>query len=87
MFYNNDNIQVLHKLLSSLFWKIASATYKVAHTRAMKEMLRNSKTAHEHLSNIDSKSWCKVFFQTHSLVENTDNNMSESFNNWIINEG
>lgn len=69
-----------------MFWNMANATHKVAYTRAMKELLKNSKTAHDQLSNIDPKTWCKAFFDTHSLVENNDNNMSESFNNWIINE-
>ncbi|XP_074327771.1 uncharacterized protein LOC141665686 [Apium graveolens] len=73
-------------ILKNLFWRIALSTYKVAHLRAMKELERHSKAAHALLSKHDPKQWCKSHFQTHSLVDNTDNNMSESFNSWIINE-
>ncbi|XP_059275273.1 uncharacterized protein LOC132029892 isoform X2 [Lycium ferocissimum] len=32
--------------------------------------------------NIDR--WCKRFFKEHSKVDSVDNNMAESFNNWIL---
>ncbi|XP_074346458.1 uncharacterized protein LOC141685244 [Apium graveolens] len=73
-------------LLKRIFWNIAWATHKVAYTRSMKELEKHSKAAYAHLSKLDPKQWCKPFFSTHSLVDNTDNNMSKSFNSWIINE-
>ncbi|XP_074323468.1 uncharacterized protein LOC141660384 [Apium graveolens] len=73
-------------ILKRCFWTIALSTHKVAHARAMKELERLSKGAYEELKAINPKQWCRSHFATHSLVENTDNNMSESFNSWIINE-
>ncbi|XP_063949919.1 uncharacterized protein LOC135152758 [Daucus carota subsp. sativus] len=73
-------------VLKKCFWNIALSTHKVAYTEAMKEMEKHSKSAHAQLSAIDPKQWCKAFFATHSKVDNTDNNMSERFNSWIINE-
>ncbi|XP_074374630.1 uncharacterized protein LOC141715044 [Apium graveolens] len=73
-------------ILKRCFWTIALSTHKVAYARAMRELEKYSKAAHAHLSKFDPKQWCRSYFATHSLVDNTDNNMSESFNNWIINE-
>lgn len=64
----------------------ACATYPAAYHRAMKTMQRLSKTAHAELMQLDPKSWSKAFFQTHRGVDNVENNMSECFNNWIVNE-
>ncbi|WOH15432.1 hypothetical protein DCAR_0934972 [Daucus carota subsp. sativus] len=52
----------------------------------MKAMERASKPAYEALVQKDPKTWCKAFFETHSCTDNVENNMSESFNAWIINE-
>ncbi|XP_074378367.1 uncharacterized protein LOC141719903 [Apium graveolens] len=83
---NTDSWRFNTGILKNLFWRIALSTHKVAHLRAMKELERHSKAAHALLSKHDPKQWCKSHFQTHSLVDNTDNNISESFNSWIINE-
>ena len=72
--------------LRNLFWTISCATHKVAHQRAMKAMERASKPAYEALVQKDPKTWCKAFFETHSCTDNVENNTSESFNAWIINE-
>ena len=52
----------------------------------MKAMERASRPAYMALKNRDPKTWCKAFFETHSCTDNVENNMSESFNSWIINE-
>lgn len=72
--------------LKGIFWKAACATHKTTHAKAMKEMERYSKAAHGHMMKLDAKSWSKVFFSTHSKADNVENNMSECFNAWIINE-
>lgn len=69
-----------------MFWSIACATHKIAHTRTMKVLEKTSKSAHEELSKLDPRVWCKAYFSTHSLADSTDNNMSKKFNSWIINE-
>lgn len=72
--------------LRDLFWVISCATNKVAYERGMKAMERASKPAYQYLQRKDPKTWCKAFFDTHSCTDNVENNMSESFNAWIINE-
>ena len=73
-------------LLRRAFWNAAGATHPVAHAKAMKQLERLSKAAHDHMKQIPAKVWTKAFFGTHCLADNLDNNMSESFNAWIINE-
>ncbi|XP_074366455.1 uncharacterized protein LOC141707283 [Apium graveolens] len=52
----------------------------------MKALQRHSKSAYEHLSKLDPKSWSKAFFQNKCDADNVENNMSECFNSWIVNE-
>lgn len=73
-------------LLKRLFWNAACATHPVAHSKAMKGIERLSKSAHEFLVKLDPKLWTKAYFSTHCQADNVDNNMSECFNAWIINE-
>lgn len=73
-------------MLRRAFWNAACATHPSAHVKAMKQMERLSKCAFEQLKHLDAKVWSKAFFATHSLADNIENNMSESFNAWIINE-
>ncbi|XP_074356515.1 uncharacterized protein LOC141696245 [Apium graveolens] len=68
------------------FWNACCATHPVAHQRAMKDLQKTSKAAHDQLSKLDPKLWSKAFFFTHSKDDNVENNMSECFNTWIINE-
>lgn len=73
-------------LLRRAFWIAATATHPVAHAYAMKQLQRLSKPAYEQLSQLPAKVWSKAFFATHCQADNLENNMSESFNAWIINE-
>ncbi|XP_074364440.1 uncharacterized protein LOC141705338 [Apium graveolens] len=68
------------------FWNACCATHPVAHQRSMKDLQKTSKAAHDQLSKLDPKLWSKAFFSTHSKADNVENNMSECFNAWIINE-
>lgn len=51
---------------------------------AMNEIKRLSKEAHDKLLEQDPSLWSKAHFQTHSKADNVENNMSETFNAWII---
>ena len=62
------------------------STYPAAHTRAMKDLQKLSKHAHEQLSKLSPAVWTKAHFSTHSKADNVENNISECFNSWIINE-
>ncbi|KAL8149177.1 hypothetical protein AgCh_006260 [Apium graveolens] len=59
---------------------------KSAFERAMKAIERQNKTSHEHLRKFGPKLWSKSHFSTTSMADNVENNMSEYFNAWIINE-
>nr|XP_017225113.1 PREDICTED: uncharacterized protein LOC108201329 [Daucus carota subsp. sativus] len=68
------------------FWFAACATYPAAHQRIMKGLEKLSKPLSDKLKNLPPSSWSKAFFGTHSVCDNVENNMSESFNSWILNE-
>lgn len=38
------------------------------------------------MKGLDSATWSKAYFSTHSMTDSTDNNMSECFNSWILKE-
>lgn len=73
-------------MLRRAFWIASCATHKVQHEKAMKEIEKQSKVAHEQLKKLDPKVWTKAYFDTSAQDDNVENNMSESFNAWIINE-
>lgn len=74
------------QLLRRAFWTAACATHPVQHQKVMKEVEKQSKPAYEQLKKLDPKVWTKSHFGTSSKADNVENNMSESFNAWIINE-
>ncbi|XP_074341298.1 uncharacterized protein LOC141678802 [Apium graveolens] len=84
--YNNFRKRFPQGTVKHCFWTAACATYPALFHKAMEMLLRISKKAHEELDNLDPNSWSKAFFQKHSFADNVENNMSECFNNWIINE-
>ncbi|KAL6578846.1 hypothetical protein OROMI_009062 [Orobanche minor] len=43
-----------------------------------------SELAYKHLMDRDPSRWSKAFFPTTCTVDSVDNNMCESFNNWIL---
>lgn len=73
-------------MMRRTFWIAATATHPAAFTKAMKQLERLSKLAFEQLSKLNPKVWTKAHFATHSQADNIENNMSECFNAWIINE-
>ena len=81
-----DHVRFGQGPVKKCFWMAACSTYPAAHQRAMKALERFLKTAFKQLSKLDPKSWCKAYFQTHCHADNVENNMSECFNSWIINE-
>lgn len=52
----------------------------------MQQIGRISKPAYDYLKELDPKSWSKAYFQTTPQADNVENNLSECFNAWIINE-
>lgn len=74
------------KLLKRAFWNACCAPFPIAHHRAMKSIQTMSKSAYEQLKKLDPKCWTKAYFGTTCSADNVENNMSECFNAWIINE-
>lgn len=64
----------------------ATTAHPVAHQNAMNQIQNISKPAYEALKKIDPKMWSKAFISTYSHADNVENNLSECFNAWIINE-
>ncbi|XP_074338078.1 uncharacterized protein LOC141675268 [Apium graveolens] len=84
--YSNFRKRFSSLALKRAFWNACMSPYPAAHARAMKELQRLSKPAHEHLHKLDPKVWTKSHFSTFCKADNVENNMSESFNAWIIHE-
>ncbi|KAG8387956.1 hypothetical protein BUALT_Bualt02G0075100 [Buddleja alternifolia] len=88
--YNNFKGRYKGQQLKNLFWKAAS-TYNVRqHLRVMREIQRISPkrgsevTAYEWLCNIPSTHWARCFFPIRSKSDVIVNNISESFNSYIL---
>ena len=88
--YDNNEFDIGYRYgkgpVKKCFWMAACATYPAAHQRAMKTLERYSKPAHEQLMKLNPASWSRAYFQTHCFADNVENNMSECFNSWIVNE-
>lgn len=50
----------------------------------MEELKQLSVEAHEQLSKQDAKQWCKAFFSDMCKCDISTNNLSETFNGWIV---
>ncbi|GKV39344.1 hypothetical protein SLEP1_g47126 [Rubroshorea leprosula] len=50
----------------------------------MEEINKLNSAAKEHLMQYDPKYWCKTFLDTHCKCDAVDNNMSETFNGFIL---
>ena len=73
-------------VIKRAFWNAACSTHPAAHSNFMKQIENTSKLAADHLKKIDAKAWSKAFISTFPKADNIENNMSECFNSWIINE-
>ncbi|KAL0367636.1 UNVERIFIED_CONTAM: hypothetical protein Sradi_3653700 [Sesamum radiatum] len=88
--YNNFKAKFKGQELKKLFWKAAS-TYNVKeHLRVMKEIERvnpkrgQDQTALEWLNEIPTNHWARCFFPNRTMCDVVVNNMSESFNHYIL---
>ncbi|WMV41463.1 hypothetical protein MTR67_034848 [Solanum verrucosum] len=67
------------------FWKCAKSTFEgeMKANLAMLELLGTKKIV-EDLLYYKVQTWCKMYFRTDIKCDSIDNNMSESFNAWIV---
>ncbi|KAG8375322.1 hypothetical protein BUALT_Bualt10G0088200 [Buddleja alternifolia] len=88
--YNNFKKSFKGEELKRLFWR-ASSTYNVnKHLRVMAEIQRvhpkkgHDETPYEWLSKIPSHQWARCFFPNRTKCDVVVNNISESFNSYIL---
>lgn len=81
-----SNLRKKHgsEAVRNAFGVTSTATHHEAFKTAMEALERLSKGAAEKLRRFDPKVWSKAYFETHSKTDNTENNMSECFNSWIL---
>lgn len=81
---SNLKKQAASNLVMNAFWDASTATHPQAFKKAMKTLSRASKTVFEKMSELEAGMWSKAYFQTFSLTDSTENNISECFNSWIL---
>ncbi|GKV24507.1 hypothetical protein SLEP1_g34114 [Rubroshorea leprosula] len=72
------------KLLKKRFWIAARSTYEGKFNKNMEEIRNLSVEGHDALKSIPPELWCKAFFDTSCKCDVVNNNMNETFNNWIM---
>ncbi|GKU90689.1 hypothetical protein SLEP1_g4653 [Rubroshorea leprosula] len=72
------------KLLKKRFWIAARSTYEGQFNKNMEGIRNLSVEGHGALKSIPPELWCKAFFDTLCKCDVVDNNMNETFNNWIM---
>nr|XP_016438049.1 PREDICTED: uncharacterized protein LOC107764034 isoform X1 [Nicotiana tabacum] len=66
------------------FWSCARATYEAELKKRLDELNTLGHNIVEDLISYNKERWCKVYFKEFSKCDSVDNNMSESFNAWIL---
>ena len=66
------------------FWKIAKASSEMLFNHYKNKLANKTPRGWKDLQNTDPIHWCRAWFKVGSNCESVDNNMSESFNSWII---
>jgi len=66
------------------FWKIAKAPNEILFNHYKNKLAVKNPTGWIDLERTDTIHWCRAWFRLGSNCESVDNNMSESFNSWII---
>ncbi|XP_058202608.1 uncharacterized protein LOC131317045 [Rhododendron vialii] len=82
--YANYRKKFKGKELKDLMWRAASATTVWAHNHHMKTLEGLDKGAHKWLKDIPAEQWCRSHFSPRSKCDYLVNNLSESFNNYIL---
>lgn len=66
------------------FWIAARSTYEGQFRKNMESIRELSEAAHDDLMDIPPEFWCKAFFSKFAKCDAIDNNLSETFNSWIM---
>lgn len=80
------NWKKIHKgqTLKNIFWKIAKSTYVEAYKLALEELKDEDYDAYQNFLEREPKRFCKAFISTRPLCDIIDNNVSETFNGFIL---
>ncbi|KAJ0726873.1 putative transposase, mutator type, MULE transposase domain-containing protein [Helianthus annuus] len=68
----------------NLFWKATKATTEEYFEKKMEELKNINKGAYTHLTERNSITWSKAFFELNKACDAYENGMSESFNSRIL---
>lgn len=82
--YCNWKKQFKGQILKNMFWKAVRCTYQVAWNEALEEMKAENPRAYENFLEREPARFCKAFVSTHCVSDMVDNNVSETFNGWIV---
>nr|XP_010312968.1 uncharacterized protein LOC104644588 [Solanum lycopersicum] len=67
------------------FWRCSKATFEVKYNEEFYKMSKlGNENINEDLLHYPRVSWVRAFFQEHSKCDAVENNMSETFNYWIL---
>ncbi|XP_074342933.1 uncharacterized protein LOC141680667 [Apium graveolens] len=66
------------------FWAASTATFPEAFKTAIKDLEKHLKKAAGKMKTLDPKCWSHAYYETYSKYASVENNLSESFNSWIL---
>ncbi|KAG5610990.1 hypothetical protein H5410_022271 [Solanum commersonii] len=66
------------------FWRCAKASYEVKLKDELAKLAKPNEGICGELLSYNKEFWCKAFFSTSSKCDIVENNMSETFNSWIV---
>ncbi|KAH6798456.1 hypothetical protein C2S51_034940 [Perilla frutescens var. frutescens] len=70
--------------LKNIFWKVVRATYIESFNSALEDMRAENKAAYLNFLEREPQKFCKAFVSTIPACDMIDNNVSETFNGFII---
>ncbi|GKV01398.1 hypothetical protein SLEP1_g13955 [Rubroshorea leprosula] len=66
------------------FWNCAKATFQDDFTDKSGDLFAKYRQGHDDLLGYPREHWCKAFIQDNCKCDSIDNNISETFNSWIL---
>ncbi|XP_057803580.1 uncharacterized protein LOC131018908 [Salvia miltiorrhiza] len=70
--------------LKTIFWKAVRATTEQQYKKVFEEMKAESVGAYQSFIERDTSKFCKAFLSLNPCSDMVDNNISETFNGWIL---
>ena len=67
-----------------VFWRIAKSTFEAEMKNNIETMRKLGQEGLDNLLWYNLNTWCKKYFEEYRKCDVVDNNMTESFNAWIV---